>query len=193
MRAAVPRHLIATICKCNAVHSHGNAPQGGKQSWAPEKLRVTTQTDLHLGTDPRPEELPLPHARSASAVPPVQPVLWVLVVPPHWGRGAQPASRLIPGSAGSRRPTPQRTDAGAAQPPRALHPDPLPLGRRRLPDAAPSAQESREPGTAHLDTCRPPGLRRFGAASTCCPSAAARPTSRPHWLPDFTPRPTAPH
>lgn len=38
------------------------------------------------------------------------------------GGGAQPASRLIPGSAGSRRPTPQRTDAGAAQPPRVPSP-----------------------------------------------------------------------
>lgn len=74
-----------------------------------------------------------------------------------------------------------------------LHPDPLLLGRRRLPDAAPSAQESRQPGRAHLGTCRPPGLRRFGAASTCCPRAAARPTSWPHWLLAFKSRPTAPH
>lgn len=64
-------------------------PPGREQSWAREKLRVTTQTDLHPRTDLRPKEFPLSHAspRSASAVPPVQPVLWVLVVPPHWSGG----------------------------------------------------------------------------------------------------------
>lgn len=104
-------------------------PQSWKRPPGRETILGPGEAESHntdgppsLGTDPRPEELPLPHARSASAVPPVQPVLWVLVVPPHWGRGAQPASRLIPGSAGSRRPTPQRTDAGAAQPPRVPSP-----------------------------------------------------------------------
>lgn len=65
-------------------------PPGKEQSWAWEKLRVTTQDRPPAPN--RPEELSLAPAspRSASAIPPVQPVLWVLVVPPHWGGGQSP-------------------------------------------------------------------------------------------------------
>lgn len=175
-QAAVPRHLTPTIRKYDAVHSHGNAPpqppREGTVSGR-EELRVTTQTDLHLRTDPRPEQ---PPASPWSAVPPVQPALWAPVVPPRWGHTARLTAD--PGRAGSRRPHSaagrRRCSTATARPFAQIR-----FSRDGDGSRVPRPVLRRLENPAQL-TWAPAGLRDVGAPAPPQPAVPALRRAQPH-------------